>query len=660
MAYTKIFFFSATLFAAAASASETSVPAAENRSSFIAVDNIPYAGTAYDGAPFWRMFSMCASSIKWWNWTYMVGDKLVNVNPHWMRDYVLTLKSMRYIDPEIKSFPDIILENQTSEGFFYEILAPITDIHGGDIVSERCRKLIPGTDFGLTRLEIEADIEYLMVECVWLIWQATGDDVWLRKNLPRVAKGVEYIMTNPKRWDASHGLAKRPYSIDTWDFIWRRSSQNDRSIHASDPMGIMHGDNSGLYQAQVLLSKMYAVAGDSAASQRWEREARGLRERINKFLWNGRFYAHYLMLDNVDYGADMFNQLSLSNSYDINRGVADAEQIRSVLRAYRNMRERHGGTLDDFRTLDPAFPDFRGMKPGTYVNGGIGFFIAGQLAVAAFENGMEDYGVDILNRCGAKISRDRKVSFLYNADGTDMSGGPQCWVGSELMNAMVRGLAGVVDNGALFKDVTISPRFAASPEGRARVFVKYAASGAFLDYEFIRDKSERKICVNVYSKHDRAVLRVLLPAGSSVASAKDSAGAALPSHVENVFGSSYLVIPDFKTPQNAEISYKTPVEVLPYATISYDTVFVYIVNNSTVPLKCKLNFSASGWKTAEQREFTLQPSGGRHREVLPLEKVETDGSPMRVLLNVDGQNYSYPITELRPLNTVKFKSGEGI
>ena len=81
------------------------------------------------------------------------------------------------------------------------------------------------------------------------------------------------------------------------------------------------------------------------------------------------------------------------------------------------LRVRYGGDLDDFRNLAPPYPSFYGMKPGAYVNGAIAPFVAGELALGAFESGEERYGVDILKRMGRKISRDGKVAFLYNWQG---------------------------------------------------------------------------------------------------------------------------------------------------------------------------------------------------------------------------------------------------
>ena len=65
--------------------------------------------------------------------------------------------------------------------------------------------------------------------------------------------------------------------------------------------------------------------------------------------------------------------------------------------------------------------------------------------------------------------RDGKIAFLYDWEGRDIGGGPRCWCGAEIMHAECAGLAGVVDNDRLFRDVTLSPRFAAAREPEAHV-----------------------------------------------------------------------------------------------------------------------------------------------------------------------------------------------
>lgn len=520
------------------------------RGSFIATANIPEAATAYCGEPLSLLFGMCAGAMEFNNRVFLYDrETLVRVDLNWIRDYILTLKGFRYTEPDIRTFPDLLLERQHEKGFFYEIVAPLSDMHSGApfmhegreyrITSEECALQEPGSRFGLCRLELEADVEYLMVEGVYMIWQATGDDGWLRRNLPRAEKGLGYIMTDPLRWDARHGLAKRPRTLDTWDFLDRADSSWDRAVRPDDPMGIFHGDNTGLYNAKLLMAKMYRHLGGEAAAARHEEEAAALRERIMMYLWNGRFFRHFLPLDPVDYGVDETFQMSLSNAYALNRGILDFAERRSVIDSYRAMREKYKGELDDFRNLEPPYPCFKGMKPGAYVNGAIAPFVAGQLALGAFETGMEEYGVDILKRMGRKMLRDGKIAFLYDWNGGDIGGGPRCWCGAELMHAECAGLAGVADNDRLFRDVTLSPRFAAAREPEAHVRLEYAASGAAVEYHFSADYERKRIRFELLSSHDRALLRLHLP-GEAAAAQRNGVPAEF--CAERVGGSRYAVL----------------------------------------------------------------------------------------------------------------------
>jgi hypothetical protein len=524
------------------------------RGSFISTGKIRNATTACHDYPLTLLFSMCRAAIESNNRVFMYGDRLIRVNLNWVRDHVLTMKGYRYFEPDLTSFLDLMLEEQTETGFFYEIIAPLTDAHSGDMGPDYLCKRTPENGFGLARLELEADIEYLMVEGVHMIWQATGDDDYLRVNLPRLEKGLRYLTSDPKRWEPNYRLVMRPRTIDTWDFLDRADSSHDRAIRPDDPMGIMHGDNTGLYQAERLLAKMYRLVGDEEAAERWDREAVSLRERINQHLWNGRFYKHFLRLDDTDYGVDETWQLSLSNASDINRGTVDFDMARSIINQYRSMRTKLGGELDDFRNLEPPYPRFHQREAGQYVNGAIAPFVAGQLALGAFEFGEERYGADILYRMGRKMSRDGKVAFLYNYDGQDIGGGPRCWCGAELMNAMVVGLAGVRDNGALFRDVTLSPRFVAAEETKAHVRLEYAASGAEIEYHFEHDQEGKRLSLDLLSEHDRVVLRMLLPDGAGGAAACVN-GTPVTSAGETVGESRYLLLDDVPSGGKVEIRY---------------------------------------------------------------------------------------------------------
>lgn len=496
--------------------------------SFIATGNIPNATTGYKKTPLSSLFSICDGAMQYNDRVFMYNDRLVRVNLNWIRDYMLTAKGFRYTERDLTSFPDLLLETQHESGFFYEIVAPVTDCHSGvpfggtpptQMVEPPYSLHEPGCKFGLCRLELEADIEYLMVEGCHLIWQATGDDDWLREQLPRLEKGIRYMMTSPVRWDETHQLVKRPHTLDTWDFTNRMSSAHDRMIRPEDPMGIFHGDNTGLYDALQRLAWLKRYFGEEAQARQYEEQADALRERIMKHLWNGRFFRHFLMLDPADYGVDETYQMSLSNAYALNRGLLTLEQRKSVLAAYRACRKKYQGELDDFRNLEPPFAQFMGRGPGEYVNGANAPFVAGQLATAAFECGEEAYGADILDRIGSKFLRDGKVSFLYDWNEQDIGGGPRCWCGAEVMHAMTAGLAGVVDQGKLFRDVTLSPRFAAAGEDHAYVRLEYAASGAAVEYEWRGAADGSSSDFTLVSDHEHCRLRLFVAQGRQPVSA---------------------------------------------------------------------------------------------------------------------------------------------
>jgi hypothetical protein len=64
-----------------------------------------------------------------------------------------------------------------------------------------------------------------------------------------------------KSWYKEYGVVKRPFTIDTWDFVYDTDTSN-RSIEETTRMSIMHGDNSGVDQLEgqrLSLSNTYAI-----------------------------------------------------------------------------------------------------------------------------------------------------------------------------------------------------------------------------------------------------------------------------------------------------------------------------------------------------------------------------------------------------------------
>ncbi len=55
-------------------------------------------------------------------------------------------------------------------------------------------------------------------------------------------------------------------------------------------------------------------------------------------------------------------------AYALNRDILTLEQKRAVVAEYKARRKTTKGFSEWF-TIDPAYPSFKGYKPGDYVNG---------------------------------------------------------------------------------------------------------------------------------------------------------------------------------------------------------------------------------------------------------------------------------------------------
>ena len=170
---------------------------------------------------------------------------------------------------------------------------------------------------------------------------------------------LEYAFSHPWRWDSDKQLVKRPYTIDSWDFAYSAGNHDWLQFQIDDNTfwGIMHGDNSGFYQACSRLATIYRHLEMDSQAAHWSSFAEGLKTRMNQVCWNGSFYTHFVKETPLEIeGVDENSQLSFSNPMNINRGVASIEQARSILSEYRN-RLATTEAFAEWFSIDPPFPD---------------------------------------------------------------------------------------------------------------------------------------------------------------------------------------------------------------------------------------------------------------------------------------------------------------
>ncbi|MEO6330911.1 MAG: hypothetical protein ABIO55_18390, partial [Ginsengibacter sp.] len=487
------------------------------------------------------------------------------------RDHVHVMKAMKYLHPDMKSFIEFYLQNQTSEGLYFDYYFPFSDEgigHRMKIFDKRYWKVLPEDKIQMHRLPVEADLEYLLVEGVYDVWQSTGDTAFVKKWLPTLVKGINYSMSDPLRWSKKYQLVKRGYTLDTWDFMPLPVSRAEYTRNGGDiqkgifdidektPMGIMHGDNSGMYAACNQLAKMFKVTGDGIESEVWQELANNFRKRTNELCWNGKFYAHFIEDDPqpLYLKMDQKNTLSLSNPYDINRGLPTEQMAQSIISTYKNLKESNKeNSFAEWYGVYPAVqPHFADYKPGSYMNGGVNTIVAGELAKAAFQHGYESYAVDILQRIMTLVKEhDGDLPVAYMPDGIVDKGIPDNWGQAAVYSALIEGLAGVVDKSTQFRSVEISPRWIAAGKDNAQVTVQYGPTGKSISYIYSHDKKKKEITLVVNENPDSCTVRILLPENIKMGKAILN-GHSVSLSTEQLNNSYYAVIKNV-TDKNIEI-----------------------------------------------------------------------------------------------------------
>jgi hypothetical protein len=476
----------------------------------------------------------------------------------WIRDHSDMLRGGRYFSEEVQSTVDCFARQQAGNGriFDFVTMQPV----GG---RENWETWV--------RVPVEADVEYRFVKAAYLAWQATGDDDWIDRKLPALERALTYTLTHPWRWDARHGLVKRPYTIDTWDFDYTAGRHPWLNFRITDETfwGIMHGDNSGLFEASRLLARLYEHVGEEERAAVWRERAEGLRKRANALLFNGRFYTHFFRLTPApDLGVDEREQLSLSNPMAINRGLADHDMATAILREYRRRRVSSGAFAEWF-SIDPPFPagifgDDQ-LAPGAYCNGGIMPLVGGELARASFEHGFEAYGTGILEQYRDMIAAQQASYLWYFPDGApasvETSTSPEAmptdgWGSSAMLYAFVEGLAGIVDQGHSFRQVRLSPRWVVAGERLARVRVGYPSGGGRFSYGFDHDPDRRTVRLDLEAEGSDVALRLLLPSGAR-AGRVQWGGRKAPFKEERVEASRYVCVEGaVKGREHVEVRYE--------------------------------------------------------------------------------------------------------
>ncbi len=341
----------------------------------------------------------------------------------WLQDNTNTLKGMKYFWPEVKSNVDFYANSQREDGMVFEnfesCTPPETDWERRFNYGDFTRKAENGFLL-LRRAPVENHVELFFLEAIYYSWKASGDTPWMAAKLDRAIRAVRYATTDPYRWSTKYQLLKRGFTIDTWDFL----CDSEAALVGGDIMvvkldvthfGVFFGDNANMIAGLRRLAEMLDYVHRSNESGEFRTLADEMEKRLNALSWNGEFFVHWIPEDRdlkFDMGVDIDRQVALSNAYSLNRGISH-QQCVAIIETYQRIRKEMPKTSPgEFYAIYPPFERGWGDESykWEYMNGGVMSCTAGELAHGAFENGFEEYGVDILRR--QKTIADQHQGFV--------------------------------------------------------------------------------------------------------------------------------------------------------------------------------------------------------------------------------------------------------
>ena len=159
---------------------------------------------------------------------HFVDGRVIVCNHNWIRDHVHTMKGFKHWEYDPISYLQFIIDTQRADDQFFELVKQMDDYHW-KMVDENCRRLFPADSQSLVRLELEADVEYLVVEGAWQYYRMTGDDKWLASVLPSLEKGhFLSIRCTRKLHSDAHAGFNRMYSATC--IGWKLACQSDAPL----------------------------------------------------------------------------------------------------------------------------------------------------------------------------------------------------------------------------------------------------------------------------------------------------------------------------------------------------------------------------------------------------------------------------------------------
>jgi hypothetical protein len=126
-----------------------------------------------------------------------------------------------------------------------------------------------------------------------------------------------------------------------------------------------------------------------------------------------------------------------------------------------------------------------------------------------------------------------------------------------MVYALVEGLIGVVDDGTLYDQVRLAPRWPAAGVDQAATTVVYPDSGGYVSYRYAHDPANHRLHLDLTGSGRMCKLHVLLPVGSAAVESVACDNTAVPFSLSVIEQTHYVdFAADLPGPHRISIHYR--------------------------------------------------------------------------------------------------------
>ncbi|MCX2739750.1 alpha-L-rhamnosidase-related protein [Pontibacter anaerobius] len=248
----------------------------------------------------------------------------------------------------------------------------------------------------------------------WEVYKAAGDEQWLRDTYAIIKKSLEEDYLNA--YDSETGMVRGESSFLDWREQTYPLWMQPADIYESENLGT----NAVHYQANLVAAKMAELLNDKEAIAQFEQVAQGIKEGINKLLWQEEkgYYGQYLYGRN--YAVLSPKAEALGEALSVLYGVADTDRSKTIVAST---------PVTDYG-IPSIYPQIPGIPP--YHNNGIWPFVQAYWSLAAAKAGNEEAlteSISAIYRPAALFLTNKENFVASNGDyaGTQINSSNMLW-----------------------------------------------------------------------------------------------------------------------------------------------------------------------------------------------------------------------------------------